>query len=58
MAGGRAAGPGGVRRKWLKQFPLGVVYTIDDDSIVFIGIMHGAQDLARWQEGRGDKGAS
>lgn len=39
---------GGVRRKWLNRFPHAIVYRIEDDSIIFIGVFHGAQDFEQW----------
>lgn len=38
----------GVRRKWLNRFPHSIVYRIEDEAIIFIGILHGAQDFETW----------
>jgi plasmid stabilization system protein ParE len=42
----------GVRRKWLARFQHALVYRLEADEIIFIGIQHGAQDFQPWLENR------
>ena len=39
-----------IRRYRLARFPYGVVYHIQDDTLLIVGLMHLAMDPAPWRE--------
>lgn len=47
-----AEGRHGTRRVLLRKFPYQVVYLLTTTSVVFVGVMHGAQDFDSWIAGR------
>lgn len=43
-----AEGRHGTRRVLLRRFPYQVVYLLTTTSVLFVGVMHGAQDFDSW----------
>lgn len=39
-----------VRRALVKRFPFGVFYTIEDDGVVVIAVLHGSRHPRAWRE--------
>lgn len=42
----------GIRRALLHRFPYGVFFSLEDDLIVVIGVLHASRDPAEWQRRR------
>ena len=38
-----------VRRGFVRRFPYGVFYVVDDDRIAVVGVFHASRDPRRWQ---------
>lgn len=38
-----------MRRAFIRRFPFGVYYQVEDDAIVVIAVMHGSRDPRRWK---------
>ena len=38
-----------VRRGFVRRFPYGVFYIVDDDQIPIVGVFHASRDPRRWQ---------
>lgn len=39
-----------VRRALVRRFPFGAFYTIDDDGVVVIAVLHGSRHPRTWRE--------
>jgi len=39
----------GARRILLQRFPFGIFYTVEEDVIVVMAVMHGSRDPKRWK---------
>ena len=42
----------GIRRALLHRFPYGVFFSLEDDLIVVIGVLHASRDPAEWPRRR------
>jgi len=40
----------GIRRALTRQFPYAVYFSLEDDSIVVLAVLHSARDPAEWQQ--------
>jgi hypothetical protein len=46
---------GGYRRARLRRFPHKIVFALEPEGIVFVGVVHDARDLEDWLEARKGK---
>ena len=38
-----------VRRAFMRRFPYGVFYRVEEDQIIVVGVFHARRDPKRWQ---------
>jgi plasmid stabilization system protein ParE len=44
---------GGIRRALLRRFPYAVYFSVENDTVVILAILHVSRDPAEWQQRRG-----